>query len=60
MSVPTAIAANDALKSTDVLMPMHSQGVEPLGGSTEEFGQFIGDEIKKWTDVVRIYQSIDL
>jgi tripartite-type tricarboxylate transporter receptor subunit TctC len=44
-------AANEALKSKEVLTLMETQGIDPLGGSPAEFGKFIGDELKKWADV---------
>jgi tripartite-type tricarboxylate transporter receptor subunit TctC len=46
-------AANEALKSKDVLSLMEKQGVDPLGGTPAEFAQFIDDELKKWAEVVR-------
>src|SRR6187551_1949638 len=46
-------AANEALKSKEVLALMEKQGVDPLGGTPAEFAQFIDDELKKWAEVVR-------
>ncbi len=46
-------AANEALKSKEVLSLMEKQGVDPLGGTPAEFAQFIDDELKKWAEVVR-------
>jgi tripartite-type tricarboxylate transporter receptor subunit TctC len=45
-------AANEALRSNEVLSPMRTQGVEPLGGSPDAFAQFIDGELKKWASVV--------
>ena len=47
-------AANEALRSNEVLTPMRSQGIDPLGGSPEDFGRFIDSELKKWAGVVAI------
>jgi tripartite-type tricarboxylate transporter receptor subunit TctC len=46
-------AANEALKSNEVLSLMRAQGVDPLGGTPAEFGKFIDDELKKWDAVVK-------
>jgi len=46
-------AANEALKSKEVLTLMEAQGVDPLGGTSAEFAQFIDDELKKWDGVVK-------
>lgn len=45
-------AANDALKSNEVLTLLHAQGVDPLGGTPDEFARFIDAELKKWQSVV--------
>ena len=47
-------AANEALRSNEVLTPMRTQGIDPLGGSPEDFGRFIDSELKKWAGVVVI------
>jgi tripartite-type tricarboxylate transporter receptor subunit TctC len=46
-------AANDAVKSPEVLALLAAQGVDPLGGSPEEFARFIDVELKKWAGVVK-------
>jgi tripartite-type tricarboxylate transporter receptor subunit TctC len=46
-------AANEALKTKEVLTLLQTQGVDPLGGTPAEFAHFIGDELKKWDGVVR-------
>jgi tripartite-type tricarboxylate transporter receptor subunit TctC len=46
-------AANEALKTKEVLTLLQTQGVDPLGGTPAEFAHFIGDELKKWDEVVR-------
>ena len=43
-----AAAINEALKSEEVLGPLRRQGVEPRGGSPDEFARFIDAELKKW------------
>lgn len=45
-------AANEAVKSPEVLALLAAQGVDPLGGSPEEFARFIDVELKKWASVV--------
>jgi tripartite-type tricarboxylate transporter receptor subunit TctC len=45
-------AANEALRSNEVLSLLRSQGVDPLGGTAAEFARFIDDELKKWATVV--------
>ena len=45
-------AANEALKSPEVTSLLRVQGVDPLGGSPEEFARFIDAELKKWAGVV--------
>ena len=46
-------AANEALKSKEVLSLMEKQGVDPLGGTSAEFARFIDNELKKWDGVVK-------
>ena len=46
-------AANEALKSKEVLSLLEKQGVDPLGGTPAEFAQFIDEELKKWDGVVK-------
>jgi tripartite-type tricarboxylate transporter receptor subunit TctC len=46
-----ASIANDALKSDDVIEPLHNIGVEPVGGTPEEFARYIDAEVKKATEV---------
>ncbi len=46
-------AANEALKSPEMLSLLEKQGVDPLGGTPAEFAQFIDDELKKWDGVVK-------
>jgi tripartite-type tricarboxylate transporter receptor subunit TctC len=46
-------AANDALKSNEMLALLDKQGVDPLGGTPAEFARFIDAELKKWDGVVK-------
>jgi len=45
-------AANDALKSDEVVRALHGQTVEALGGTQEEFRKHMEDEQKRWSAVV--------
>jgi tripartite-type tricarboxylate transporter receptor subunit TctC len=45
-------AANEALKSDDVVKALHGQTVEALGGTQEEFRKHMEDEQKRWNAVV--------
>ena len=47
-----AKAANEAMKSDDVVKALHGQTVAALGGTPAEFRKFMDDEQKRWTDVV--------
>ena len=44
-------AANDALKTSEVLTPLRAAGFDPLGGSPDDFGRYIDSELKKWSGV---------
>jgi tripartite-type tricarboxylate transporter receptor subunit TctC len=46
-----AQAVNEALKNDEVLARLHQQGIDPLGGTPEEFTRYLGSEVKKWADV---------
>jgi len=48
-----ARAANEAVKSPEVLTLLAAQGVDPLGGTPDEFARFIDVELKKWAGVVK-------
>jgi tripartite-type tricarboxylate transporter receptor subunit TctC len=45
-------AANEAVKSKEVLALLTAQGIDPLGGTPAEFAAFIDEELKKWAAVV--------
>jgi tripartite-type tricarboxylate transporter receptor subunit TctC len=49
-----AAAANGALKSDDVVAKLRAQGFEPLGGSPDEFAQFIARESVKWSAAAEV------
>lgn len=42
-------AANAALKSESVLAALNALGLDPLGGTPEEFAAFIAREINRWS-----------
>jgi tripartite-type tricarboxylate transporter receptor subunit TctC len=44
-------AANDALAADEVRTALRAQGIDALGGSPEQFANYIGTEIKKWAEV---------
>ncbi len=44
---------NRILKQPDVVERLSSQGAEPVGGTPEQFGAFIRDEINKWAKLVK-------
>jgi tripartite-type tricarboxylate transporter receptor subunit TctC len=43
---------NEALKDPDVLKQLHTQGLDAIGGSPDEFGRFIKSETERWASVV--------
>jgi tripartite-type tricarboxylate transporter receptor subunit TctC len=46
-------AVNEALVSDDVVRQMQLQGMEPLGGSAEEFAARIKSDTARWDEVLR-------
>ncbi len=44
-------AANEALKTAEVLTPLRAAGFDPVGGSPDDFSRYIASELKKWSDV---------
>ena len=48
-----ARAANEALKADEVIGPLRAQGIDPTGGSPEEFARYIADDVSKWTTVAK-------
>lgn len=45
-------ATNEALKDPQVLNQLHTQGLDALGGSPEEFRTFIKSETERWAAVL--------
>jgi tripartite-type tricarboxylate transporter receptor subunit TctC len=45
-------AANEAVKSEDVIKALNAQGITTVGGTPEEMAIFIRSEIDKWAKVV--------
>jgi tripartite-type tricarboxylate transporter receptor subunit TctC len=48
-----ARAANEALQSSDVTAPLRAQGMDPIGGSPEDFAGYIAREIEKGAEIVK-------
>lgn len=46
-----ARAGNEALGSDDVLTPLAQQGIDPVGGTPEEFARYITGEMQRWESV---------
>lgn len=46
--------ANEALKSEDVTKPLRLQGIDPVGGSPEDFARFIERETEKMARMARL------
>jgi tripartite-type tricarboxylate transporter receptor subunit TctC len=46
-----AHAANEAIKSDEVIAPLRSQGIELIGGSPDAFVRYVANDIKRWTAV---------
>ncbi len=46
-------SAEDALETEAVGSALKSQGIDPLGGTPQQFGDFIAADIERWTGVVR-------
>lgn len=45
-------ATNQALKDPEVLKALHTQGLDALGGSPDEFRRFIRSETERWARVI--------
>ena len=46
-------ALNEALKSPEVLATLQKQGIEPMGGTPEDYARYTESETKKWTEVAK-------
>jgi tripartite-type tricarboxylate transporter receptor subunit TctC len=44
---------NEALKSEDLVRQMQLQGLEPLGGTSDEFARRIKDDTARWDAVLK-------
>jgi tripartite-type tricarboxylate transporter receptor subunit TctC len=49
-----SVAANEALKVDTIKNAMKAQGIDALGSTPQEFSDFIGKDIEKWTSVLSI------
>jgi tripartite-type tricarboxylate transporter receptor subunit TctC len=47
-----AQSANDALKTEPVSNALKTQGIDPLGGTPQQFHDFIAADIERWSNVV--------
>jgi tripartite-type tricarboxylate transporter receptor subunit TctC len=45
-------ATNKALKNPEVIKELQTQGVDPRGGSPDDFAQFIKSETERWAHVI--------
>jgi tripartite-type tricarboxylate transporter receptor subunit TctC len=48
-----ARVANEALQSTEVMAALRAQGLDPIGGSPEDFARYIEREIEKGAMIVK-------
>jgi tripartite-type tricarboxylate transporter receptor subunit TctC len=46
-------SANEALKTEPVSAALKAQGIDPLGGTPQQFGDFIAADIERWSNVVQ-------
>jgi tripartite-type tricarboxylate transporter receptor subunit TctC len=46
-------AVNEALRVNEVVAPLRAQGIDPLGGTPEEFGRYLQTEVQKWETVAK-------
>jgi tripartite-type tricarboxylate transporter receptor subunit TctC len=46
--------ANEALKSDDVVKPLRAQGIDPVGGTPEQFARFIERETEKMARMAKL------
>jgi tripartite-type tricarboxylate transporter receptor subunit TctC len=51
-------ATNDALKDPDTLNALHTQGLDALGGSPDEFARFIKSETERWARVIHTMDEV--
>ena len=48
-----ARTANAALKAPEVASALQAQGLEPAGGTPEDYAQYIASETRKWSAVAK-------
>lgn len=46
-------ALNEALGAPEVLGSLRMQGIEPMGGTPEDYARYTASETRKWTDVAK-------
>jgi tripartite-type tricarboxylate transporter receptor subunit TctC len=46
-------AVNEAIKSEQVIKALQPQGIDLLGGTSDEFARYIATEMKRWDEVSR-------
>jgi tripartite-type tricarboxylate transporter receptor subunit TctC len=46
-------ALNEALKAPEVLSALQKQGIEPMGGTAEDYAVYIQTEGRKWAEVAK-------
>jgi tripartite-type tricarboxylate transporter receptor subunit TctC len=50
-------ATNEALKDPEVLKQLHTQGLDAIGGSPDDFRRFIKSETERWASVVHTMEA---
>jgi tripartite-type tricarboxylate transporter receptor subunit TctC len=46
-------ALNEALNAPEVLSTLQKQGIEPMGGTPEDYARYTESETRKWTEVAK-------
>jgi tripartite-type tricarboxylate transporter receptor subunit TctC len=46
-------ALNEALNAREVLGTLQKQGIEPMGGTPEDYARYTESETRKWTEVAK-------
>jgi tripartite-type tricarboxylate transporter receptor subunit TctC len=44
---------NEAMRSPDILDKLTKQGIEPVGGTVDEFRAYVADDLVKWTKILK-------
>ena len=42
------------MNATDIKGKFETLGIEPVGGTSEQAGKFLNDEIAKWAKVIQV------